>query len=290
MPINENTNSDVEPLTAPVEQTNEAVVNPEGSQSLPSQESDKQPIIENDEKNAETPVEEKAIKVPERYEGESDIQYSYRMQMFQTKQQIENAESPEEESLLRKSLKEQRKALASHSGKTETTSANSETKEEVFTDDEAVVIKENLRKMGFVSADEIENYKQQIREDVMREMRASQTQNEHTDAIKTFYASRPDIAKNPQLREALERQVIEMFKPTPDTPKEKLMMYMDMVASYSLPKVNRSAAARQASEKRDLVDFSGKQSSTETKTKGEIEGPEADVYKAAGLPTTGWLY
>jgi hypothetical protein len=188
---------------------------------------------------------------PSQYDGESDLQYNIRKQIYDAGQAKAQAETPEEKSALSQHIKSLRKELAINHKSSDATPAPEkiETNQSQESTEEEQA-KEALRKMGYVSKD-----------DMLAEVQAliaSQTrQAEHMTATQEFYATHKDIAANPAQKDVLERFVVERFNITPQSSKQDLLVAMDMARNYLFPKNDtRSQRAAQSADKRDLVSFS----------------------------------
>ena len=180
------------------------------------------PIIETQEQKPEEvkepePVnEDKVARQPVRYEGETDTQYSLRLQLFNAGLAKSQAETEEEKSLINDHIKEIRSKL--HSKPTHTETTKQEVTEELFqSEEEKRNAVENLRKLGFVSQEEVEKRIQDAVENIKKEQNLSRYESnirQQQEAIKGFYASRPDIASNPEIKRVIENTVITKFKIT----------------------------------------------------------------------------
>lgn len=222
-----------------------------------------------------TPTE--AIKIsdpPSKYEGESDIQHKLRTDIWLAGQAKAQAESPEEKSELAQHIKGLRKELAiTHKSETVTPT---EIQKPIETNEssEEDLAKEALRKMGYLSKDEVA---QMVAETIANQSK----QSEHLSATQEFYSSHKDLASNPAQRQALERFVVEKFNITPQSTKQDLLVAMDMAASYMFPKNDtRSQRASQAEDKRALVGITSNTQSVPTTNK-------ADEKTSAGLKEIG---
>ena len=210
---------------------------------------------------------------PAKYEGESDIQHKLRTDIWLAGQAKAQAETPEEVSELAKHIKGLRKELALNHKSSEPLTAP-EPKIETNESSEEELAKEALKKMGYLSKDEVA---QMVAETIANQSK----QSEHLTATQEFYSSHKDIASNPAQRQALERFVVDKFNITPQSTKQDLLVAMDMAASYMFPKNDtRSQRAAQAADKRDLVGITSNTQSVPTVNK-------ADEKTAAGLKEIG---
>jgi len=216
-----------------------------------------EPVTKTEEKSVETPTdpvtpEIKISDPPSQYEGESDLQYNIRKQIYDAGQAKAQAETPEEKSALAQHIKSLRKELALNHKSSDATPApekiEASQSQEASTEEEQA--KEALRKMGYVPKDEVAQ--------MVQEIVAGQTrQNEHLTAAQEFYATHKDIAANPAQRDVLEKFVVERFNITPQSSKQDLLVAMDMARAYLFPKVDtRSQRASESADKRSLVDIS----------------------------------
>lgn len=233
----------------------------------------------------ETTPEIKISDPPSKYEGESDIQFNLRKQIFDAGQAKAQAESPEEKSELAKHIKGLRTELAkNHKSEPVQPAQRIETSESQVTPEqsEEELAKEALRKMGYVSKDEIEAMVNNL-------VATKSTQDEHLSATREFYSSHKDIAANPAQREALERFVVEKFNITPQSTKQDLMIAMDMARGYLFPKNDtRAQRATESASKRDILNVSSNTQSVPTTSKVD-EKLQAGL-KDAGLTDAemGW--
>lgn len=217
---------------------------------------------------------------PSKYEGESDIQFSLRKQIFDVGQAKAQAETPEEKSELAQHIKGLRKELAvSHKSSDSVTLAPekieaNKSQAQAETQSEEELAKEALKKMGYLSKDEVA---QMVVETLANQSR----QDEHLSATQEFYSSHKDLASNPAQRQALERFVVEKFNITPQSTKQDLLIAMDMASGYLFPKNDtRSQRANTSAEKRELVGISSNTQSVPITNK-------ADEKTAAGLKEVG---
>jgi hypothetical protein len=214
-------------------------------------------VTKTEEKSVETPTEpvKQEIKIsdpPSQFDGESDLQYNIRKQIYDAGQAKAQAETPEEKSALAQHIKGLRKSLAITNKSSDAVPApekiEASQSQEAQTEEEAA--KEALRKMGYLSKDEVAQ--------MVQETLASQTkQTEHLTAAQEFYAAHKDIAANQAQRDVLEKFVVERFNITPQSSKQDLLVAMDMARTYLFPKTdNRAQRAAQSADKRDLVSIS----------------------------------
>lgn len=260
----EPTGNDTQEVKADIEAPKEVV--PEQVTETVQVEEQKEPV---------TP-EIKISDPPSQYEGESDLQYNIRKQIYDAGQAKAQAETPEEKSALTQHIKSLRKELAINHKSSDAIPApdrieTSQSQEALSEEDQA---KEALRKMGYLSKDEVAQ--------MVQEITASQSkQAEHLTATQEFYATHKDIAANPAQREVLENFVVERFNITPTSSKQDLLVAMDMARSYLFPKVDtRSQRASSAADKRDLVSISSNTQSVPSVSK-------TDEKLAAGMKEAG---
>lgn len=256
------------------------------------QETPKESVPEQVTKTEETSVEAPKdpvtpeIKIsdpPSQYDGESDLQYNIRKQIYDAGQAKAQAETPEEKSALSQHIKSLRKELAINHKSSDATPAPEkiETNQSQESTEEEQA-KEALRKMGYVSKD-----------DMLAEVQAliaSQTrQAEHMTAAQEFYATHKDIAANPAQKDVLEKFVVERFNITPQSSKQDLLVAMDMARNYLFPKNDtRAQRAAQSADKRDLVSFSSNTQSAPIVSKTDEK--LSSTMKEAGLDMKefGW--
>lgn len=252
-------------------------------------ESTPEPVTKTEEKFVETPKDPATpeIKIsdpPSQYEGESDLQFNIRKQIYDAGQAKAQAETPEEKSALAQHIKGLRKSLAITNKSSDAVQApekiEASQSQEAQTEEE--LAKEALRKMGYLSKDEVAQ--------MVQEITASQSkQAEHLTAADEFYATHKDIAANPAQRDVLEKFVVERFNITPQSSKQDLLVAMDMARAYLFPKTdNRSQRAAQSADKRDLVSISSNTQSAPTVSK--VDEKLASTMKEVGLDLKefGW--
>jgi hypothetical protein len=219
---------------------------------------------------------------PSKYEGESDIQHKLRTDIWLAGQAKAQAETPEEISELAKHIKGLRKELAINH-KSETVTPTEIPKPiEANESSEEDLAKEALRKMGYLSKDEVA---QMVAETIANQSK----QSEHITATQEFYSSHKDLASNPAQRQALERFVVEKFNITPQSTKQDLLVAMDMAASYMFPKNDtRSQRAATSADKRDLVGITSNTQSVPTTNKADEK--TASALKELGMSPKdmGW--
>ena len=211
---------------------------------------------------------------PSKYEGESDIQHKLRTDIWLAGQAKAQATTPEEVSELAQHIKGLRKELAiNHKSEPITAQPKIETNE-LPEQSEEDLAKEALKKMGYLSKDEVA---QMVAETIANQSK----QSEHLTATQEFYSSHKDLASNPAQRQALERFVVEKFNITPQSTKQDLLIAMDMAAGYMFPKNDtRSQRAATSADKRDLVGITSNTQSVPTTNK-------ADEKTTAGLKELG---
>lgn len=268
------TQEEVKPAETPVEAPKETV--PE-------------PVTKTEEKPVETPTdpvtpEIKISDPPSQYDGESDLQFNIRKQIYDAGQAKAQAETPEEKSALAQHIKSLRKELAINHKSSDAIPApekiEASQSQEASTEEEQA--KEALRKMGYLSKDEVAQMVQEITANQSR-------QAEHLTAAQEFYATHKDIAANPAQRDVLEKFVVERFNITPQSSKQDLLVAMDMARAYLFPKTdNRAQRAAQSADKRDLVSISSNTQSAPAVSKTDEK--LSSTMKEAGLDPKefGW--
>jgi hypothetical protein len=220
---------------------------------------------------------------PSQFEGESALQFNIRKQIYDAGQAKAQAETPEEKSALSQHIKSLRKELAINHKSTDAISApekiEASQSQEVSEEEQA---KEALRKMGYLSKDEVAQ--------MVQEITASQSkQAEHLTAAQEFYATHKDLSANQAQRDVLEKFVVERFNITPQSSKQDLLVAMDMARSYLFPKVdNRAQKAAASADKRDLVSISSNTQSAPSVSK--VDEKLQSTMKEAGLDLKefGW--
>lgn len=267
---------------------------------------DKQEVKQPDEPKVETPeqevkTEEKSVEQPKepvtpeikisdppsQYEGESDLQYNIRKQIYDAGQAKAQAESSEEKSALAKHIKSLRKELAINHKSSEAVQAPEkiEASQSPEAPTEEEIAKEALRKMGYLSQEEVAK----MLEEKFADKETQQRQSEHLNAANKFYATHKDIASNPAQKEALENFVVERFNITPQSTGQDILIAMDTARAYLFPKVDlRPKKAAESADKRSLVDFSSNTQSAPIVSKTDEK--LASTMKEAGLDLKefGW--
>lgn len=283
---------DVESLNFP-ETTTESTGNDTPVTETPSvPETPVEPAVE---KVETTPAQVKEVTTPEikisdppsKYEGESDIQFNLRKQIFDAGQAKAQAESPEEKSELAKHIKGLRTELAKNHKSTETVSTapqRIETSESQVTPEqsEEELAKEALRKMGYLSKEEVEAMVQNL-------VATKSVQDEHLSATREFYSSHKDIAANPALKAAIEDFVVQRMNITEKSSKQDLLIAMDVARNYLAPKNDtRAQRASESASKRDILNVSSNTQSVPTTSK--VDEKLQSGLKDAGLTDAemGW--
>jgi hypothetical protein len=210
---------------------------------------------------------------PSKYEGESDIQHKLRTDIWLAGQAKAQAETPEEVSELAKHIKGLRKELALNHKSSEPLTAP-EPQIETNESSEEDLAKEALKKMGYLSKDEVAQMVAEL-------VTSKATQDAHLQATQEFYAMNKDVAPNPELKKSIENFVVNRMNITPESSKQDLLIAMDVARNYLAPRNDtRSQRAAQAADKRDLVGITSNTQSVPTTNK-------ADEKTAAGLKELG---
>lgn len=238
--------------------------------------------------NQETPAEEKIPKPPTRAENESDYQYNSRVEMWQTNQAIKDPETSEEEkSILKKHLNDLRSGLGKDSGKSDTSTVDVQTPvNETFSEEDGAAVIEYLKQQGFMTNDEVQQKIAAVREETIRELRTRQVVEDHGKAISNFYSTRKDIASDPAARQFLEAFVIQNYNVTPETPADKLAIYLDMAASYHYPR--QKTITRET--KSDVLDVSGAQGASPKVASKGLDDETDKRLRQKGVSMSGFLY
>lgn len=209
------------------------------------------------------PVDTK-VSLPARYDGESDIQYNYRTELFLAGQAKAQATTPEEKSILAQQIKGIREAMresAKEVAAPETTKVTETAPAQpLISPSEEEIAKAQLRKLGFVTEDQIEAelVKRIEQREAQRQIELRQV--EQATAAKEFYDSRPDLANDPVKRELFEQTIVNTYLSKMDMSKigkTDFAVILDSVANYMFPKVNVAKKADESQSKVDLVNFSG---------------------------------
>lgn len=203
---------------------------------------------------------EVVVQPPTKFDGETDTQYNLRVQMFHVTQAKKDPDTTEEEkSLLNDKLKEIRVAMATQSNKTP---ASSNPVKVFDNEEEEKNAVENLKKLGFYTKEDIDK----ILEDKLAQVSVESKAVEQTEAIKNFYASRPDIAMDKLKKQEVEKWVMSNFNITPKSSKKDIELALDMTANYLFPR-GQSSKAKDNEAKVDLVNITGTNSNSDTKSK-----------------------
>lgn len=252
------------------------------TETIPKEESVKETVVTPD-KNEEV----KDVKIsnpPVQYDGESDIQFNLRTQLYNAGQAKAQAETDEEKSVLSKHMKDLRKEMGKNSlSPKESAQTTPETPEktEEFSQTEEEAAKIALKKLGVPDKDEVLN--------LVKEMLQSQrVEADHSSAISEFYSKRPDIASDPEKMKMLENVVIQNFNVSPQTSRQQLLIAMDMAASYVFPKTNKSAAVNTAADKRDLLNISSNTQTVKTVDKNDERTSAALKDTGMSMKDMGW--
>lgn len=232
-------------------------------------------------KEPEVPVV--TVKVPARADGESDLQYNLRTELFNAGQAKAAATTEEEKSILALQIKGIRDAMKQTNVKEvtapETTPKAPEAAptQSLVTPSEEEIAKAQLRKLGFLTEEDI------AARDAQRGAEAKAI--ELAVAADDFYASRPDIAGNKENKEAFEKFIVDTYLSKMDLSKmtkKDFAILLESNAKFAFPKANVSQKADAAQEKVDLVNFSGS-SKTEV-----ASGTGLDKGTRDRLKNTGW--
>lgn len=208
---------------------------------------------------------ETKVSLPARFDGESEVQYNIRLEIFQAGQAKAAATTEEEKSVLTQQIKGLRKSLAETSKEVAvpvTTQKAPETVPEqtLVQPSEEEIAKAQLRKLGFITEDQMEAELQK-RLDARSTVESTERRVvEHANAANEFYSTRPDIANNPQVKEQFEQFVVTKYLSKMDATqlsKSEFSALLEMSANYAFPKPNVSKAADTAQDKVDLVNFTG---------------------------------
>lgn len=236
-------------------------------------------------KSTETPAPAVDTKVtlPARADGESDLQYNLRMELFNAGQAKAAAETPEEKSILAQQIKGIREAMKQASVK-EVTAPETTPKvpeaaptQPLVSPTEEEIAKAQLRKLGFLTEEDYAAREAQR----VNEAKAI----ELAVAADDFYASRPDIAGNKENKEAFEKFIVDTYLSKMDMTKltkKDFAILLESTAKFAFPKANVVARADAAQDKVDLVNFSG---SSKTEQAG---GAGLDKGTRERLKASGW--
>jgi len=270
--------SDTETETTEKEETQEVEANeqPEAPKEETKEVAEEVKTEEPKEEQPETEKQEETVKIsnpPSRYEGETDIQYNLRTQIFNAGQAKAQAQTEEEKSALSKHISQLRKELGKVSKKVETTESQSEPQ----SDSDEEQVKQSLSKMGYAT-------KEEVLAQAVELVQQATIEKEQQEAIRQFYSQRKDIALNEQNRQLLEDIVINKFNINEKSSGQDILDAMDMAANYLFPKTSKSEAAREAAEKRSLVNVS-----PSTKSQATTSAPSKyDKAAAEKLRDMGW--
>lgn len=274
------------PVTIPETPAKETV---DKTEEKPVEVVPKEPVKE--EPQVPTKPEIKISDPPSKFEGESDIQFNLRKQIYDAGQAKAQAETPEEKSALAKHIKTLRGELGKQnksSGVVQTPEAPKvETNEsQAQGQSEEELAKAALKKMGFKTAEEMQA---EIDQRVQEIVAQNNVQTEHASAINDFYSSHKDIASNPAQRDILEAFVVKNFNITPQSTKQDILVAMDMARAYLFPKVdNRSAKAAESASKRDIVSISSNTQNAPTVTPHDARAAKALEEVGLSMKEMGW--
>lgn len=211
------------------------------------------------------PAVETKVNLPARAPDESEVQYNLRMDLFLAGQAKANATTEEEKSILARQIKGIREAMRETAKEVavppETTKVTETAPTQtLISPSEEEIAKAQLRKLGFVTEDQIEAELAK-RIDAREALRSNELrQVEHATAAKEFYDSRPDLANDPVKREQFEQLIVNTYLSKMDMTKlskTDFAVMLDSVANYAFPKGNVSKKADETQSKVDLVNFSG---------------------------------
>lgn len=235
------------------------------------------------------PAAETKVSLPARYDGESDVQYNYRTELFLAGQAKAQATTPEEKSILAQQIKGIREAMRESAKEVAAPEATKVTEtaptQPLISPSEEEIAKAQLRKLGFVTEDQIEAELVKRIEAREAQRQVETRQLEQATAAKEFYDSRPDLANDPVKRELFEQTIVSTYLSKMDMSKigkSDFAVMLDSVANYMFPKVNVAKKAEESQSKVDLVNFSGG-------SKAEIstdKGPSKAVREK--LKADGW--
>ena len=235
------------------------------------------------EKDTPADGSDKTPKPVVRAEGEDSERFNLRQQLKAAQQNFVAAESEDDKSLFKSEMKKIRTQLYQHSistpKPTETTTTDTIPNEE-----EEKNIKENLKKLGYVSKEEVIAEARRVIREEMSESQAAKNEGEHAKVITDFYASRPDIASDNELKQGLEAYVLSNFKVSPATPPEQLAQYLKMAASFFVPPTTptKDTAPKDAEDKVDLMNVTGNNAMGTERTDA---GKKAEIQS---LKAMGW--
>lgn len=251
---NENQDENLDAINPSVEETTKEVIEPE--------------IVE------EKKEEETKVIPPSRAEGESDEHFQVRQQLKALKEAKDTASTEEEKSLLISAMKDLRKGLAETSKKSEPLKPAEDEDGEV----DMEVVKDNLKKLGFQTQEEI----QEIIKQTLENAKLEDATTKHQLAIKDFYSKNSDIYNTPEAKEFLENYVVETYKISATTSPEKIVEYMTDARNKFFPKTNNSKSRQEAANAVDLLNISGNSSVENSKYTAE------DLEYAKQLKDKGW--
>jgi hypothetical protein len=226
---------------------------------IPEEKKEETPVME-EVKTEEKVPEKSETKVPVKGAEESDESYQIRLQIKEAKEARDMASSDEEKSLYQERMNSLKKSFPEKKD-----SPSEEKKEEIdFEKFEQSVIEKTQAEFDRRFA----------------ELKKGEVERSHTEVLKNFYKSRPDIASNAEAVKMLEEEVFSLVKLSYSTTPSELDKAFKLVSNYRFPKVNRVQEARNAQEKREILNANSS-SKAQTSKKGMSEQEEA-VFRGMG--------
>lgn len=228
----------------------------------------------------ETPKTEPAPKPVQEIPGEEKERFNIRQQLKDAKAALNGTVNDDEKSLLVKEMTKLRKDLSQHDEQKPFNSSRQTTPSEQPIEDEQT-IRENLKKLGYLSKQEVETTVDDIVRQRLYSVDAKRHQAEHSQAVNDFYNSRPDIAQDNELKQGMEAWILQNFKVEPNTPATQLSQYLQMAANYFAPKADNRQAIREGQQKVDAMNISGTGG-------GDGQVSKVPEHERQFLKTKGW--
>lgn len=213
--------------------------------------------------------------------NEDPVRFNLRQQLREAQDAKNDSIDPEEKSYWAKRMDEVRGQLSEHDTSKKKEEPTKTVDPEPLKEDEEKAVKENLKKLGFASKDELLAEATKIVEAKIASSKAIENQQAHERAIASVYAKRPDILADKELRQDIEKYVINNYRVEPTTPPAKIAEWLQTTIDRFVPsKQTDPEALKKAQDKVDLFNVDGGQKPTNTQQKGSQR--DRDFLKAKG--------
>lgn len=225
---------------------------------------------------------------PERVEGESDIAYNKRVEIFQTKMAKSATTDKEERSRISKILtglydelhdiKDKEAPKPQAEKKPEAPSQENQTEEEE--------LRQAMIRLGFVPKNELDTFKQNLEAQIKAEMSKKEVESArtvHQKVIGTFYDANDNVFRNAENIELFEDHVKKYYKIEPNTSPKDLEFILDSAYRSLFPTSNaRKENSIKAQEKVDIVNISGGSQKSQKSTDKGASNEASEVLKKFG--------